>query len=66
MNTGVPSGTWRINTRSSRPPARRHPAELAVPMVAGAFVPWMASLFPPRHPGGGLGWFPESARMQQP
>ena len=66
MKTGVPSGTVSIKARSASSSARRQPADEAVPIVAGASVPWIARRLPPVQPGGVFGWIPLSARMQQP
>ena len=66
METGVPTGTRSIRTCRSASAARRQPAEAAVPIVEGASVPWIAIRLPPVQPGGVFGWWPLSARMQQP
>ena len=64
--TGAPSGTARRRKRMSASLARGQPAEAAVPIEPGSFVPWTAIRSPPRQPEGRLGWWAESARMQQP
>ena len=50
----------------SRSPARGQPAELAAPIEARSFVPWIAIRSPPVQPGGRFRWGAESAPMQQP
>ena len=64
--TGAPRGTLRSRKRMSASPARGQPAEAAVPIEAGSFVPWTAMRSPPCHPEGRFGWCADSARMQQP
>ena len=66
MKTGVPSGTFAISTSRSASAARRHPADAAVPIVAGESVPWIARRLPPVQPGGVLGWCALSASTQHP
>ena len=43
-----------------------HPALADVPIDAGSLVPWIASWFPPLHPGGRFGWIPEMPNAKVP
>src|SRR5919197_1140138 len=61
----VPTGTVRISQRTSRSRARRHPCDARAPTRSGRSVPWMARR-PSIGPTRTFGWWPESARMQQP
>ena len=66
MTTGVPRGMVRMSDRMVRSLARRQPSDAAVPMLAGAVVPWIAMRSPPPQPWGSLGWRPVRASAQQP
>jgi hypothetical protein len=56
ITTGVPRRMYCRRIASARADTRRQPAEAAVPIDAGSFVPWIASWSPPVQPWGRFGW----------
>ena len=47
-----------MNRSIAHAETRMHPADAAVPIDHGSFVPWIASWSPPDQPGGRCGWIP--------